>query len=185
MAIGLRDYPEPMGERTPERETMHIRLRCLGVDGHEVDVDFVDELGAGSAVGIVVVETILEQRIALAIEVGFGDVPVAPQECRDDFAVGHGVDVGGVLRHKGIYDLRIYDGRFIIIGGCKDIENLWITQYSVKNTCPFFFGGVSPIGRIRQIRRICQIGQMGQISQMSQICPIGPIRIIADKGRAL
>lgn len=114
MAIGLRDNPEPMGERTPERETLHIRLRCLGVDGHEVDVDFVDELGAGSAVGVVVVETVLEQRIALAIEVGFGDVSVAPQECRNDFAVGQGVDVGGVLRHTGIYDLRIYDGRFVI-----------------------------------------------------------------------
>ena len=103
-----------MGERTPERKPLHIRLRRLGVDGHEVDVDFVDELGARSAVGVVVVETILEQRIALAIEIGFGDVPVAPQECRDDFAVGQSVDVGGVLRHKGIYDLRIYDGRFVI-----------------------------------------------------------------------
>ena len=122
MAIGLRDNPEPMGERTPERETLHIRLRCLGVDGHEVDVDFVDELGAGSAVGVVVVETVLEQRIALAIEVGFGDVPVAPQECRNDFAVGQGVDVGGVLRHKGIYDLRIYDGQLIIICGYKDTD---------------------------------------------------------------
>lgn len=59
-------------------------------------------------------EAVLEQRIALAIEVGFGDVPVTPQECRDDFAVGQGVDVGGVLRHKDIYDLRIYDGRFVI-----------------------------------------------------------------------
>ena len=114
MAIGLRDNPEPMGERASERETLHIRLRCLGVDCHEVDVDFVDELGAGSAVGVIVVETVLEQRIALAIEVGFGDVPVAPQECRDDFAVGQSADVGGVLRHKGIYDLRIYDGRFVI-----------------------------------------------------------------------
>lgn len=106
MAIGLRDYPEPMGERTPEREPLHIRLRCLGVDGHEVDVDFVDGLGARSAVGVVVVEAVLEQRIALAIEVGFGDVPVAPQECRDDFAVGQCVDISDISRHKIIYDWR-------------------------------------------------------------------------------
>ena len=89
IAIALSDHFQPIGERAAESETLQVGLLGVGIRKHQVEVDLVDELDAGFAVGVVVVEIGLEKWVALVVEEHARSALILAENGTNDFLVGH------------------------------------------------------------------------------------------------
>lgn len=89
IAIALSDHFQPIGERAAESEALQVGLLGVGIRKHQVEVDLVDELGAGFAVGVVVVEIGLEKWVALVVEEHARNALILAENGTNDFLVGH------------------------------------------------------------------------------------------------